>query len=203
MSARVSVGLTSRARRGSCGPIPRAGCGGISPPSRWSEAGRDGSVSGSPRSRPARRARSVSGSKSHRRSARRGPSASGVQTERTAGRDAGDLLHIDVNQVAGPITLVAARRVEVGGAVTAVEPAETSAAQDRTRRGAGPRLRPALLWISIVRPPTSESAHRGPTRTRDDYLEYQCDLPALCERHDHHPSPPPDQVASCTCVQAV
>ncbi len=51
--------------------------------------------------------------------------------------DAGELLHIDMHQLTGPITLITDHRCG-GGAVTGVEPTLSFMGEDLLHRGGGP-----------------------------------------------------------------
>ena len=50
------------------------------------------------------------------------------------GGDAGELVDVDVDQLARPVVLIATWRINVGGAVAMVEPAKALSVQDRLHR---------------------------------------------------------------------
>jgi hypothetical protein len=60
-----------------------------------------------------------------------------VDPPAAAGGDAGDLLDVDVDQLAGPFALIATHRFDVGGAIAVIEPAEPFTVEDRLHRGGG------------------------------------------------------------------
>jgi hypothetical protein len=64
---------------------------------------------------------------------------------------AGDLLHVDVDQLFGPITLVAAHRFDAGGSVTAVESGESFAVEDALHRRRG---QPEFVADVVSSPPS-------------------------------------------------
>jgi len=57
--------------------------------------------------------------------------AAAVDLPAAAGWDAGDLLHVDMNQLARTVALIAAHRLGAGGSVAAVETAQAFRTQDR------------------------------------------------------------------------
>jgi hypothetical protein len=65
---------------------------------------------------------------------RRRPATAVYPPPAAAGRDAGDLLDVDVDHLTGSITLIATWRLGVRRSVTAVEPTETFTTQDRLHR---------------------------------------------------------------------
>ena len=70
-----------------------------------------------------------------------GAVASAVDPPAAAVGDAGELLDVDMDQLAGPVALVAAHRFAVGGPVAPIEAAEPGGAQDRLHgRGGQPDL---------------------------------------------------------------
>jgi hypothetical protein len=67
--------------------------------------------------------------------------ASAVDPPAAPVRDAGEFLDIDMDQLAGPVPLVSAHRLPVGGTVAPIEPAEPGPTQDRLHgRGGEPGL---------------------------------------------------------------
>jgi hypothetical protein len=67
-------------------------------------------------------------------------------------RDAGELLDVDVDQLAGPVPLIAAHRFSVSGPISAVEPSQTGAMQDRLHRGG---RQPGLMGDVAGTPPAA------------------------------------------------
>jgi hypothetical protein len=82
--------------------------------------------------------------------------AAAVDPPSAAGRDAGDLLDVNVDQLAGPVALRAANRFDVGSAITGIEPAETLTAQDGLHR----RGSQAELMTDVGSAPTMPSSQR-------------------------------------------
>ena len=77
------------------------------------------------------------------------------------GGDAGELVDVDVDQLARPVALIATWRINVGGAVAMVEPAKALSVQDRLHRrgsqaelvtdvGCTPPMRAARGWEECV-----------------------------------------------------
>src|SRR3954462_9559979 len=60
--------------------------------------------------------------------------AATVNAPAATGRDARDLLDIDMDQLTGPLALIAARPLPRRGPVTAIEPAKAFTVQDRLHR---------------------------------------------------------------------
>ena len=88
--------------------------------------------------------------------------ASAVDAPATAVRDAGELLHIDMHQLTGPIPLITDRWCLIGGTVTAIETAESFSDQDLLDGRAGPAhlmadvsRAPATLPAQLDDPPTT------------------------------------------------
>jgi len=79
--------------------------------------------------------------------------------------DAGELLDVDVGQLAGPFALVSARRLSVRRSVTAVKAAEIVSMQDRLHRRRG-KLELVTDVVGAPTMPTPQRHHMTLNRQR-------------------------------------